>query len=112
LSAEDVNQCLGFNLGVTITVESIAEATAGIKAKQCQTSGFKNVDEVRKSGVVRDVVSLIQGGTTATLTRLNELLSSNVNLIDAEHYVEWAAKLPQAPVVIRQEVRGFSSIYQ
>lgn len=67
---------------------------------------------MRKSGVIKDVVSLIQGGTTATLTKLNELLSSNVNLVDVEHYVEWAATLPQSPVVIRQEVRGFSSIYQ
>lgn len=70
------------------------------------------VDEVRRSGVIQDVVSMIQGGTTATLTKLNELLSSNARLIDVENYVDWAATLPQAPVVIRQEVRGFSSIYQ
>ncbi|XP_058029460.1 complement component C9-like [Ahaetulla prasina] len=108
-SAEDVNGCLGFNLGISIDAD-VAEATAEIKAKQCKTSGFKSVDEVRQSGVIQDVVSLIQGGTTATLTRLNELLSSNVRLIDVEHYVEWAATLPQAPAVIRQELTPISDL--
>ncbi|XP_026522216.1 complement component C9-like [Notechis scutatus] len=110
LTAEDVNSCLGFNLGATITVKDLAEATADFKAQQCKTSGFKNAVEMRQSGVVRDVVSMVQGGTTATLTKLNELLSSNVNLIDAEHYFEWAATLPQAPGVIRQELTPISEL--
>uniref|UniRef100_A0A8C5SCV1 Complement component C9 n=1 Tax=Laticauda laticaudata TaxID=8630 RepID=A0A8C5SCV1_LATLA len=109
-TAEDVNTCLGFNLEATVNVKDLAEATADFKAEQCKTSGFKNTIEMRESGVVRDVVSLIQGGTTATLTKLNELLSSNVHLIDAEHYSEWAATLPQAPVVIRQELTPISEL--
>uniref|UniRef100_A0A8C6XI83 MACPF domain-containing protein n=1 Tax=Naja naja TaxID=35670 RepID=A0A8C6XI83_NAJNA len=104
-----VNECLGFNLGVTVTVENIAEATAGVNAKQCKAGGFQTT-EMKRSGVIRDVVSLIQGGTTATSTKLKELLSSNVNLVDVEHYVEWAATLPQAPVVIRQELTPISEL--
>ncbi|KAL7989072.1 hypothetical protein Chor_007991, partial [Crotalus horridus] len=164
LTTGDVNECLGFNLGLTITAD-IAEAKSEIKAKQCKTGGFKNgtmefeqefsgspvykmekaipchleddsskslatsdiekmnfhnlgkyswqkllVDDMKKSGVIQDVVSLIQGGTTATLTKLNELLSSNVKLIDVEQYVEWAATLPQAPTVIRQEIAPISEL--
>ncbi|KAM3846109.1 complement component C9-like [Vipera latastei] len=105
----DVNECLGFNLGLTITAD-IAEAKSDIKAEQCKTSGFKNPEDMKKSGVIQDVVSLIQGGTTATLTKLNELLSSNAKLVDVEQYVEWAATLPQAPTVIRQEIAPISEL--
>ncbi|KAG8131153.1 hypothetical protein E2320_017820 [Naja naja] len=52
-----------------------------------------------KKGIIQEVISLIQGGTTATLTKLNEMLSSNVNSVDVEQYVEWAATLPQAPAM-------------
>ncbi|ETE70698.1 Complement component C6, partial [Ophiophagus hannah] len=55
--------------------------------------------ENEKKSIIQDVVSLIQGGTTATLTKLNEMLSSNVNSVDVEQYVEWAATLPQAPAM-------------
>uniref|UniRef100_A0A8C5SUN7 Complement component C9 n=1 Tax=Laticauda laticaudata TaxID=8630 RepID=A0A8C5SUN7_LATLA len=63
-----------------------------------------------KKGIIQDVISLIQGGTTATLTKLNEMLSSNVNSVDVEQYVEWAATLPQAPAVIKQEMAPISEL--
>ncbi|XP_032070549.1 complement component C9 [Thamnophis elegans] len=108
-TAEDVNECLGFNLGATVTADT-AEAKEHIKANQCKASGFQNVDEVKRSGIIQDIVSMVQGGTTAALTKLNELLSSNVRLIDVENYVEWAATLPQAPTVIRQELTSISEL--
>ncbi|XP_063151789.1 complement component C9 [Candoia aspera] len=109
LTAVDVNECLGFNLGVAATVD-IVDAKAEIKAKQCKNNKFKNVDEVRSRGVIHDIVSLVEGGTTATLTKLNEMLSSNVKLVDVEQYAEWAATLPQAPTVIRQEILPISEL--
>ncbi|XP_007439441.2 complement component C9, partial [Python bivittatus] len=109
LTARDVNECLGFNLGVTSTIDK-ADTKAEIKAKQCKNNKFKDVDEVRRSGVIQDVVSLVQGGTTATLTKLNEALSSNVRVVDIEQYVEWAATLPQAPTVISHQVLPISEL--
>ncbi|XP_070599514.1 complement component C9-like [Erythrolamprus reginae] len=108
VTAEDVSDCLGFNLGITVTAD-VAEATADIKAKKCKGGGFKSDEEVKKSGIIKDVVSLVQGGTTTTLTKLNEQLSSNV-IVDIEQYIEWAATLSQAPVVIKQELTPISEL--
>ncbi|KAM6474241.1 complement component C9 isoform 1-T2 [Liasis olivaceus] len=108
-TAEDVNECLGFNLAATFTSDK-ADAEAEIKAKQCENNKFKDVDEVRRSGVIQDVVSLVQGGTTATLAKLNEALSSNARVVDIEQYVEWAATLPQAPTVISHQVLPISEL--
>ncbi|KAG8147557.1 hypothetical protein E2320_022778, partial [Naja naja] len=80
ITTKDVNECLGFNLNIEAKI-------------------FFRSSANEKKGIIQEVISLIQGGTTATLTKLNEMLSSNVNSVDVEQYVEWAATLPQAPAM-------------
>ncbi|XP_039203881.1 complement component C9 [Crotalus tigris] len=109
VTTKEVNECLGFNLDIGANIMFI-EANTKVKREKCKNEKLENGSTDDKSGIIQDVVSLIQGGTTATLTKLNELLSSNVKAVDVEQYVEWAATLPQAPTVISQELSPISEL--
>ncbi|XP_034296672.1 complement component C9-like [Pantherophis guttatus] len=109
ITRKDVNECLGFNLDLGANIFS-AEVKAKIKNEKCKDEKLEKNSTNEKSRIIQDVVSLIQGGTTATLTKLNEMLSSNVNSVDVEQYVEWAATLPQAPAVIKQQMAPISEL--
>ncbi|XP_026522088.1 complement component C9 [Notechis scutatus] len=109
ITTKDVNECLGFNLNIEANI-FFAEVKTKIKNEKCKRLQSENGSENEKKGIIQDIVSLIQGGTTATLTKLNEMLSSNVNSVDVEQYVEWAATLPQAPALIKQEMAPISEL--
>uniref|UniRef100_A0A8C6XKV6 Complement component C9 n=1 Tax=Naja naja TaxID=35670 RepID=A0A8C6XKV6_NAJNA len=106
ITTKDVNECLGFNLNIEAKI-FFAEVKTKIKNEKCKRLQSENSMYL---SIIQEVISLIQGGTTATLTKLNEMLSSNVNSVDVEQYVEWAATLPQAPAVIQQEMAPISEL--
>ncbi|XP_070599513.1 complement component C9-like [Erythrolamprus reginae] len=109
VTKEEMNECLGFNLGIGANI-LIAELKTNIENKRCKGKTSEKGSNSEREGIIKDVVALIRGGTTATLTKLNEMLASNPNSVDVEQYVEWASTLSQAPAVIDQEMAPISDL--
>ncbi|XP_032070015.1 complement component C9-like isoform X2 [Thamnophis elegans] len=109
ITTKDVNECLGFDLNLGVDLPS-TDLKFNVNSKKCKGEKSEKKSTNNEDGLIHEVVSLIQGGTIATLTNLNELLSSNFNSIGVERYIKWANTLIQAPAVIKQEMAPISDL--
>uniref|UniRef100_A0A8D0GS55 Complement component C9 n=1 Tax=Sphenodon punctatus TaxID=8508 RepID=A0A8D0GS55_SPHPU len=89
---ETVKKCLGYNTDISLTVDNL-DSQLGVKGGECNISS---------SGVIDDVISLIEGGKTNVAVKLKEMLSRDAKAVNVEDYVNWAGSLADAPVVIQQ----------
>uniref|UniRef100_A0A8D0GQS6 Complement component C9 n=1 Tax=Sphenodon punctatus TaxID=8508 RepID=A0A8D0GQS6_SPHPU len=69
---------------------------------QPPVSLFPSAGNISSSGVIDDVISLIEGGKTNVAVKLKEMLSRDAKAVNVEDYVNWAGSLADAPVVIQQ----------
>lgn len=100
VTAQDVSECLGYN----VNVEAAAQGITGggkIDGKKCSKSGERGTIDPGSSGVIKQIIPFVKGGTIGFAAKLNEKLASDHSKIDVDDYVAWASSLIDAPVVIK-----------
>ncbi|XP_055002328.1 complement component C9 [Sorex araneus] len=101
IELRDVQKCLGFDAGVSVSFGF--EVSANIDGKACQTEGERNQESTKDGQYIDDVVSLIRGGTSKYTLELKEKLLKT-KTIDVKDFVNWATSLSDAPVLINQQI--------
>ncbi|KAJ7335035.1 hypothetical protein JRQ81_012976 [Phrynocephalus forsythii] len=109
ITKTDVSNCLGYTVGLDISGPGVT-ISPNIKNGKCNTEKMRQVSKSSPNGTVNGVLSQVQGGKTEVLVRLKEQLSTGQKVIDIENYVQWAATLPDAPVVISQNPSPISTL--
>ncbi|XP_069819204.1 complement component C9-like isoform X2 [Dendropsophus ebraccatus] len=101
LTTADVKSCLGYNIGVNLAAEGL-KGDLNVEGSQCEKVLSNNEEKLVQSGVIDNVVSLIEGGTVAFASKLDLKLLQNKQ-IDIDDFVEWSSSLVDAPVLIKQK---------
>ncbi|XP_069483269.1 complement component C9 [Ambystoma mexicanum] len=102
LTSEDVSNCIGYNLNVGVAGDGF-EGGAKLDGKKCPKSGTQDSKTPGSSGLIKEIIPLVKGGTIDWTAKLNEQLAADYNSITAEDMKSWAASLVDAPVVIQQK---------
>ncbi|XP_056381263.1 complement component C9-like [Hyla sarda] len=101
ITTADVKSCLGYNVGVNLAAEGV-KGNLNIDGSNCEKVLTNNKETAERSGVIDNVVSLIEGGTVAFAAKLDAKLLQN-KLIDIDDFVDWSSSLLDAPVLIKQK---------
>ncbi|XP_003216253.4 complement component C9 [Anolis carolinensis] len=105
----DVKTCLGYDVEFGIKTSDF-DAKLPISKVKCTTDKMRQVSNKTTVSLINDVVSIVQGGKITVLVKLKEQLSKGNKVANIEDYVEWAATLPDAPVIISQELSPISDL--
>ncbi|XP_028914898.1 complement component C9 [Ornithorhynchus anatinus] len=98
----DVQRCLGFNFGITLKV-SDSEVKPEFTSSRCSQITVKQLGEINHNNVIDDIIVMIKGGTIEQAAKLREKLMRGATAVDASYFVDWAASLQDAPVLIHQK---------
>ncbi|PIO27652.1 hypothetical protein AB205_0114710, partial [Aquarana catesbeiana] len=104
----EVEDCLGFNLGLTVDGPGI-EANAKLKAPKCKNIIGHKEETPNKLGIIHKVVSFVEGGATAVTAKLNAKLEHDEK-IDINDFVEWAASIGDNPVILKAKMSPIYSL--
>ncbi|XP_038599228.1 complement component C9 [Tachyglossus aculeatus] len=99
--ANDVQRCLGYNFDMTLQLSDI-EIKPEITSARCSQITVKQAGETNHKNVIDDVIVMIEGGTVEQAAKLREKLTSGATAVDASYFVDWAASLRDAPVLIHR----------
>ncbi|XP_053555652.1 complement component C9 [Bombina bombina] len=109
ITTTDISNCLGFNLDLSVKAEGV-DGKAKIENEKCKKVLGNTEQTGNKSGVIDNVVSFVDGGTTQFASTLGQKLERGERAIDLEIYVQWAISLAEAPVLIKQKPNAIYSL--
>uniref|UniRef100_A0A8C8RB51 Complement component C9 n=1 Tax=Pelusios castaneus TaxID=367368 RepID=A0A8C8RB51_9SAUR len=101
LTLEDVKECLGYNLDVSLAHKKL-DLQGHVKGGKCEKINVKTGVIHEDNSVIDDIISLVDGGKIDFSVKIKEKLLRDAKVVDVEDYVEWAASLIDAPVLIQQ----------
>ncbi|XP_072461865.1 complement component C9 [Notamacropus eugenii] len=109
LEVHDVRRCLGYDLGLKLSYQNIADFQANVEHSDCSAINSRTLDDESRKHVIEDVVSLIDGGTREYATQLKEKLlrGSSLNVTD---FLNWSSSLEKAPVLINQRLSPITNL--
>ncbi|XP_067401663.1 complement component C9 [Emydura macquarii macquarii] len=101
VKVEDVKECLGYNLDVNLAYKNLG-IQGGVKGGKCNRINVKTNYTHDDNAVIDDIISLVDGGKIDFSVKIKEMLLRDAKVVDVEDYVQWAASLIDAPVLIQQ----------
>ncbi|XP_068106915.1 complement component C9-like [Hyperolius riggenbachi] len=101
ITKDDVKECHGWNAGLNAEAAGI---TGGINVKnpKCKKDFGNEEDKPDKDAIIEKVVSFVEGGSVAHTAKLNLKLEKK-EPIGVDDFVDWAASLPDNPVIIKHK---------
>ncbi|XP_058881056.1 complement component C9 [Acipenser ruthenus] len=99
MEVKDVQDCLGFNLGMDINAASMSTFTTNIKPEFCKKTKDGTTGTKTTNGVIENTLSLVHGGTVAYAASFRKQINEE-GVADVSSYIEWAKSLSDAPVLI------------
>ncbi|XP_041041309.1 complement component C9 [Carcharodon carcharias] len=111
ITHEQVKECLGFHASFNIE-QNIMKGEKSTSPKVSMTADADKCKKVTKAysslnlenHLIKDVLSFVNGGDTAFLTRLNVLLSERKEPPGVSVYTDWASSLIHSPALVRQQL--------
>ncbi|XP_067838477.1 complement component C9 [Heptranchias perlo] len=117
VTTEHVKQCLGFgaNFSIQFNMEqgktnSPFQLTSNTNLDECKKITKGSTDQTKEDSLIKDVVSFVTGGDVRFLTKLQVLLSTKKELLDASVYTDWASSLLHSAVLVRQQLVPISDL--
>ncbi|XP_068106902.1 complement component C9-like isoform X2 [Hyperolius riggenbachi] len=108
ITKEEVKNCHGWNVGLNGDVSGI---TGGIdvKNKKCKDNFGNEEGTSEKEAIINKVVSFVEGGTVEHAGKFSQKLEHK-EPIGVDDFVDWAASLPDNPVIIKYRSQPISTL--
>ncbi|XP_041126417.1 complement component C9 [Polyodon spathula] len=96
---EEVQNCLGFNFGMDINANDMSTFATSIKPNFCKKTKDGTTDQKSTNDLIKSTLSFVHGGTATNAASIRQHIKEE-GVADLTSYVEWAASLSDAPVLI------------